>query len=70
MKKAASVSFAARLRHLRESAGLSVAALAERAGLSRMAVHRYENGRIPSLAVAERLAKAFGKSLRVFEGSL
>lgn len=61
--------FAATLRNLRVSAGLSVAALANAAGLTRQSVDLLEKGeRKPSLETAERLAIALGETLRVFEG--
>lgn len=62
-------TFAARLRSLRERAGLTQAALAERAGLQRLAVIRLEAGqRRPALETAQALARTLGKTLRVFEG--
>lgn len=60
--------FASRLRSLRESQGLSVAALAKLAGLNRQALYRLESGeREPTLETAQKLASALGKRLRVFE---
>lgn len=51
--------FASRLRGLREAAGLSVAALASTAGLSRQAVHQYEDGRRqPTWQAVQQLAAA------------
>ncbi len=61
-------SFAARLRTLRESSGLSISALASAAEMPRQTVHNYENGvRQPTLANAARLARALGQSVAVFE---
>lgn len=61
-------TFAARLRALREEAGLSVADLARLADLNRTYVHNLEAGRRePSLKLATRLAKALGESLAVFD---
>lgn len=61
-------SFAVRLRELRESEGLSVQQLAQRAGLSRDFVHRLERGeREPSLDAAKRLAAALGRGLEVWD---
>jgi transcriptional regulator with XRE-family HTH domain len=54
-------TFAARLRELREKAGLTQAQLAQRAGLHLSAVTRFEHGRRePSLASAAKLAAALG----------
>jgi transcriptional regulator with XRE-family HTH domain len=39
----------------RRGAGLSLAALAARVGVSKAALHRYERGRVPSWAAAEKL---------------
>lgn len=48
---------------------MSIATLAAAAGMTRQAVDLLEKGeRQPSLETAERLAKALGKKLRVFEG--
>jgi transcriptional regulator with XRE-family HTH domain len=53
--------FSARLRQLREKAGLTQARLAERAGLHLSAVTRFEQGlRSPSLVTAGSLAAALG----------
>ena len=55
------LSFAARLRSLREARGWPVAELAARAGLSRQAVWRLESSRRrPGLDAIERLAEALG----------
>jgi transcriptional regulator with XRE-family HTH domain len=61
-------AFAARLRTLREAAGLSVAELASRAALQRQTVYKLEGGeREPSLVTAVALARALGHSVAVFE---
>jgi transcriptional regulator with XRE-family HTH domain len=53
--------FAARLRELRERAGLTQAQLADRAGLHLSAVTRFEQGlREPALGTAANLAAALG----------
>ena len=66
-KSAAPIPFAARLRQLREQAGLGVAELAERAGLARAAVYHYESGiREPAWDPLCRLADALGVSLDAF----
>lgn len=55
--------FGAKLRRFREEAGLSQPALAERAGLSRLSVIRYETGASsPSWEVVRRLAELLGKT--------
>lgn len=54
-------TFPARLRHLREQAGLSVPALAAASGLTRQQIHGYESGRNePRLSTLIRLARALG----------
>jgi transcriptional regulator with XRE-family HTH domain len=54
-------AFAARLRELREKAGLTQAQLAQRSGLHLSAVTRFEQGlREPSLESAASLAGALG----------
>jgi transcriptional regulator with XRE-family HTH domain len=56
--------FGKRLRALREAGGRSQAAIAERAGLSRVFVNQLEAGtRDPSLSTLTRLAKALGVTL-------
>jgi transcriptional regulator with XRE-family HTH domain len=55
------------LIRLRESAGLTVAELAEAAGLTRQAVHNYESGaRRPTWDAVQKLAAALGVSTDVF----
>lgn len=62
------MTFANQLRTLRDAKGLSREALADKAGISRQSVALLEDGdRNPSLETAEKLAKALGKKLRVFE---
>lgn len=57
-------TFASRLRALRQAAGLSVIELAERVGLSRQAVYRFEAGADrPSVETAQKLAAALGQTL-------
>jgi transcriptional regulator with XRE-family HTH domain len=61
-------TFAARLRSLREKAGLSIPQLSAAAGLPRQTVHKLERGeRRPSLETARLLAAALGVRLRAFE---
>jgi transcriptional regulator with XRE-family HTH domain len=59
--------FGARLRELREAAGLSQKALAERAGLSQGAIAHWEQGlREPSWSNVVALAEALGVDCRSF----
>ena len=51
-----------RLRKAREARGLSARALSLQAGLAHNACHGLEEGRIPGVDVAERLARALGCS--------
>jgi transcriptional regulator with XRE-family HTH domain len=54
-------TFAAKLKRLRETAGLSQPQLAERAGMNRFGVAKLEQGvREPSWATVQALAKALG----------
>ena len=59
--------FGARLKLLREAAGLTVYALAKRAGLAQINIHRIESGeRDPAWATAVKLADALGVTLSAF----
>jgi transcriptional regulator with XRE-family HTH domain len=59
------VKVGATIRHLREAQGFTQAALARRAGLSRMHVIRIERDDIsPTLDTLERIAKALGVTVR------
>lgn len=61
------MTFAERLRELRDAKGLSEARLAVAAGLPVPTVHNYGLGRRkPSLAAAVRLAKAMGVDCTAF----
>lgn len=63
------VAFSARLRLLRQRAGLSVPALAAAAGLTRQQVHGYESGsNEPRASTLARLAAALGVTLAAFDG--
>jgi transcriptional regulator with XRE-family HTH domain len=63
------MTFAERLRELREQAGLTQAALAERSALSIGAVRNYEQGlREPYWAALFMLADALGVSSEAFRG--
>ncbi len=54
-----------RVRQLREAQGLSQAALAKRAGVTKITVLRTERGYYsPSLSTLERLAKALGVKVK------
>ena len=53
------------LRQLREKKGLSVRALADKAGVAWTAINRMELGKTtPRLATLEKLAKALGVAVR------
>ncbi|HYH68954.1 MAG TPA: helix-turn-helix transcriptional regulator [Urbifossiella sp.] len=61
--KALALAFAARLRELREAAGLTLAEVAGqcRPPMHAQAIARYEAGdRLPTLAVLYRLAEVYG----------
>lgn len=61
-------TIANKLRALREQSGLSVEALATKAGLSRASVHHLEAGtRKPSLETIKKICKALGVSLSCFD---
>lgn len=63
-------TFAAALRTIRESAGLSVADLAKTSGLQRAAVYKLESGEsAPTWDTVQRLAKALGVSTDTFRSS-
>jgi DNA-binding XRE family transcriptional regulator len=62
------MTFAQKLRKLRDAAGLTETALANKAGLPFATVHAYGYGaRQPTLANAVRLARALTVSVAVFE---
>jgi transcriptional regulator with XRE-family HTH domain len=57
-------TFARRLHLLRESAGLSIYALAQRSGVSRQFLGELERGaKEPSLDTARKIARALGHGL-------
>jgi DNA-binding XRE family transcriptional regulator len=59
--------FPVKVRELREAVGLSVAALAEAAGLSRQTIHQYEAGeRRPTWDAVQAIAKALNTSTDTF----
>jgi len=59
-----SPTFGARLRHLREAAGLSQSELADLAGVHRVALARYEADRVePLFSAVLRIADALGVSV-------
>jgi transcriptional regulator with XRE-family HTH domain len=61
-------SFAVRLKHLREQAGLTQEQLAELAGLNKFTVAQLEQGRRePALATAQALARGLGVTCTAFE---
>ena len=62
-------SISDRLRRLRKAAGMSQDNLAERAGLTRVAIYRFEAGtREPAWETLQKLASALGASLGDFDG--
>ena len=62
------MTFAEKLRLLRDKAGLSEAKLAKAAGLPFATVHNYGLGRRkPSLAAGVKLAAALGKDSRIWD---
>ena len=64
MSKAKKATLGARIRELREAAGLSQSALAEAAQVGQSHLSRIEKDeREPSLSIAARLAKALGVTL-------
>ena len=68
MSKGKVPTFAARLRELRTQAGLSITDLAAKAPIQRTYLHALEAGhKLPSLAIALRLAHALGVSLAEFD---
>jgi transcriptional regulator with XRE-family HTH domain len=61
------MTFAERLRTLRDKAGLSEAKLAEKCGVSFAAIHDYGLGRRkPSFSAVVRLAQALGVTCEAF----
>src|SRR3954470_14387477 len=61
-------AFGNRLKRLRETAGLTQAQLAERAGMHRFGVAKLERGeRQPSWATVQTLARALGVRCTAFE---
>src|SRR5262245_5404023 len=68
MAKRKITGFAARLRQLREAAGLTQAELAERAGLHLHGLTKLEQGyREPAWSTVKALAKALGTDCLAFE---
>jgi transcriptional regulator with XRE-family HTH domain len=62
------VTFAEKLKQLRQDAGLSQEALARAIGMSVSTVHDYEQGRKePLMRSAFKLARALGVDCRVFD---
>jgi transcriptional regulator with XRE-family HTH domain len=62
------MKFGDRLKELREAAGLTQTALAERSGLPLGNIRNYEQGkRMPLLPVAFSLAKALGTDCTAFQ---
>lgn len=62
-------TFAERLRRLRTDRGMTLDALAERAGTSKQVLSRYETGlRVPKISMVEKLAEALNVSLSELSG--
>ena len=60
-------TFAEKLKRLREEAGLSQAALAEKTGMNLSTIAKIEQGlREPGWATVQKLARALGVSCEVF----
>lgn len=69
-KRLTGATFGARLRAARAAADVTQAELAERAGVHRVDVNRYENDKVqPSLDVAWKLADALGVALDDLRGA-
>ena len=63
------MNYSKKLKQLREAASLSVEQLADKAGLSRAAIHHLEAGtRNPSLDTIKKICKALKVSLAEFDG--
>ena len=68
MQLAAELNFADRLKELREAAGLSQYALAQRSGLSGVAIARLERSeRQPAWETVRRLARALNVAVGEFD---
>jgi transcriptional regulator with XRE-family HTH domain len=62
------MTFAEKLKHLREQAGLTQAALSSKSGLSLGVIRDYEQGKKePALRSAFKLADALGVSVEAFK---
>jgi transcriptional regulator with XRE-family HTH domain len=65
--EAVAVTFAEKLKELREKAQISQAGLSRASGMSLSAIHDYEQGkREPSLRSAVKIAAALGTDCRAF----
>jgi transcriptional regulator with XRE-family HTH domain len=67
-KKPSLPPFAARLKALRERAGLTVYALAKRTGLNEASLYRLAAGRDPTWDTVQKLSDALGISTEEFRG--
>jgi DNA-binding XRE family transcriptional regulator len=64
-------TFGERLKALREQAGLTQAALAERVGMNRFSIAKLEQGLYgPSWATVQSLARALAVNCTAFEGTI
>jgi transcriptional regulator with XRE-family HTH domain len=65
------MAFGEKLKEAREKAGLSQTALAEKSGLHRFTVAKYEQGlRQPTFEAVDALARALGVSCEAFRESI
>jgi transcriptional regulator with XRE-family HTH domain len=68
MGKAKKPTFGQRLKELREAAGLSQGNLADKAGINRQDISKYECGRrLPTWPAVQAIAVALGVSCAYFE---
>ena len=63
-------TFGARLKQLREQAGLSQQDLADRTGMNRFGVSKLERDKyVPSWVIVQKIARALGTNCLAFEGT-
>lgn len=61
-------SFSAKLRELRRRAGMTQGALADKIGVERSSVGKYETGTVPSFEVLQNISGVFGVSIDLLTG--